>query len=100
MKTLQNICETASGIRNGLVRTVERSMTGLFGTSNTRYLKRLQPKLDAINALEPRCREFTTAKLKEQTDKFRKRLANLLRSPPPRPQNASYLLVPVASPDA
>ena len=54
---------------------VERSLTSLFGSSNARYLKKLQPKVAAINALEPKYQAMTDAELREQTDKFRKRLA-------------------------
>ena len=59
----------------GMGRAIERSMTGLFGSSNARYLKKLQPKVEAINALEPKYQAMTDAELREQTVKFRKRLA-------------------------
>ena len=59
----------------GVANVVERSVTGLFGSSNARYLKKLQPQVDAINALEPKYQEMTDEELKEQTAKFRKRLA-------------------------
>jgi len=59
----------------GVARVIERSMTGVFGSSNARYLKKLQPQVDAVNALEPKYQEMTDAELKEQTAKFRKRLA-------------------------
>ena len=54
---------------------VERSLTGLFGSSNARYLKKLRPQVDAINALEPKYQAMTDAELAEQTAKFRQRLA-------------------------
>ena len=59
----------------GLTRGLERAVTSVFGSSNARYLKRLQPRVDAINALEPKYQAMTDAELREQTDKFRKRLA-------------------------
>src|SRR5271169_6661737 len=59
----------------GLGRGVERGITSLFGSSNARYLKKLQPTIDAINALEPKYQAMTDAELREQTPKFRKRLA-------------------------
>jgi preprotein translocase subunit SecA len=59
----------------GIGRTVERTITGLFGSSNARYLKKLQPTIDAINALESKYQAMTDAELREQTARFRKRLA-------------------------
>ena len=38
-------------------------------------MKKLQPTVDAINALEPKYQAMTDAELREQTAKFRKRLA-------------------------
>ena len=54
---------------------VERSITGLFGSSNARYIKKLQPQVDAINALEPKYQAMSDAELREQTAEFRRRLA-------------------------
>jgi preprotein translocase subunit SecA len=59
----------------GLGRGVERSLTNLFGSSNARYLKKLQPTVAAIGALEPKYQQMTDAELQEQTSKFRKRLS-------------------------
>jgi len=59
----------------GISRGIERSITGLFGSSNARYVKRLQPLVDTINALEPKLQAMTDAELREQTPRFRKRLA-------------------------
>jgi len=68
------IGEIVSGFFAGLARLLERSVTGLFGSSNARYLKKLQPTIDAINALEPTYQAMTDEELREQTAKFRKRL--------------------------
>ena len=54
----------------------ERAITSLFGSSNARYIKKLQPKVDAINALEPKFQAMSDAELKDQTALFRKRLAD------------------------
>jgi preprotein translocase subunit SecA len=59
----------------GIGRSIERGITGLFGSSNARFLKKLQSTVDAINALEPKYQAMTDTELKEQTPKFRKRLA-------------------------
>ncbi len=53
---------------------VERSITSLFGSSNARHVKKLQPKVAAINALEPKYQAMTDAELTQQTELFRQRL--------------------------
>ncbi|MEE8451601.1 MAG: preprotein translocase subunit SecA, partial [Thermoguttaceae bacterium] len=58
-----------------VTRSVERVVTSLFGSSNARYLKKLEPQVKAINDLEPKYQAMTDEELKEQTPKFRKRLA-------------------------
>ena len=69
------ISDVLGGFFGGIGRAVERSITSLFGSSNARYLKKLQPTVYAISALEPKYQEMTDAELREQTVKFRKRLA-------------------------
>ena len=71
---LAQIWETLGVVFGGIGRTVERSLTGMFGSSNARYLKKLQPTVAAITAMEPKYQAMTDAELKEQTFKFRKRL--------------------------
>jgi preprotein translocase subunit SecA len=74
MEFLEQIWEILGNLFNGLGRMVERSITSLFGSSNARYIKKLQPKIDAINALEPKYQAMSDAELKEQTAVFRSRL--------------------------
>ncbi len=59
----------------GIAHGVERGLTGVFGSSNARYLKKLEPTVAAINVLEPKYQAMTDAELREQTDRFRERLA-------------------------
>jgi len=54
---------------------LERFITGLFGSSNARYLRRLDPKIEAINSLEARFQALTDEQLRAQTAEFRRRLA-------------------------
>jgi len=75
MEVLERIWEIISDFFGGLSRGIERGITSIFGSSNARYLKKLQPRVDAINALESKYEEMTDAELCEQTDKFRRRLA-------------------------
>ncbi|MBX9882795.1 MAG: preprotein translocase subunit SecA [Sphingomonas sp.] len=48
----------------------------LFGSSNDRYVKSLQPLVAKINALEPQIQAMDDATLAAQTLRFRERLAN------------------------
>jgi preprotein translocase subunit SecA len=57
-----------------MMHAFERGITALFGSSNARYVRRLQGKVEAINALEPRFQAMTDAELREQTVKFRARI--------------------------
>jgi len=75
MEILERIWEILSGIGNGILGRFERAVTSLFGSANARYLKRLQPKVDAINALEPKYQAMTDEELRAQTAEFRRRLA-------------------------
>jgi preprotein translocase subunit SecA len=54
---------------------LERCITGLFGSSNTRYLRRLEPRIEAINSLEPKYQAMSDTELRGQTAEFRRRLA-------------------------
>ncbi len=64
METLEKVWEAASGLFNGIGSSVERTITGLFGSSNARYIKKLQPTIAAINALEPRYQAMSDAELR------------------------------------
>jgi preprotein translocase subunit SecA len=75
MQVLERIWEIIGLVFGGLARSFERSLTSLFGSSNARYIRRLQPKVDAINALEPKYQAMSDADLKAQTADFRRRLA-------------------------
>jgi preprotein translocase subunit SecA len=48
----------------------------IFGSSNDRYVKSLQPLVRQINALEPKFEALTDDELRNQTVLFRERLAN------------------------
>jgi preprotein translocase subunit SecA len=74
-EVLSQIWDALGDIFGNISRGIERSLTGLFGSSNARYIKKLQPMVDAIGALEAKYQAMTDAELKEQTPRFRKRLA-------------------------
>jgi preprotein translocase subunit SecA len=51
-------------------------LTKIFGSKNERELKKLAPVIEQINSLEPDIKAMDDSRLKEQTARFRKRLAN------------------------
>ena len=48
----------------------------LFGTAHERTIRRLHPKVDAINALEAKMKALTDAELQAKTPEFKQRIAN------------------------
>ncbi|MFZ1919387.1 MAG: preprotein translocase subunit SecA [Terriglobales bacterium] len=50
----------------------------VFGTKNEREIKRLQPRVVAINALEPEIQKLTDDQLRAKTDEFRARVQERL----------------------
>src|SRR5215207_9163411 len=74
MEVLERIWEIISGFFNGILGRFERGITALFGSANARVLRRMQPKVDAINALESKYQGFTDEQLRDQTSQFRRRL--------------------------
>jgi preprotein translocase subunit SecA len=74
MEVLERIWEIVSGFFNGILGRFERGITALFGSANARVLRKLQPKVDAINALEPKYQGVTDEQLRNQTVEFRRRL--------------------------
>ena len=51
-------------------------LTRIFGSKNEREIKRLQPLVEAINALEPEMKALSDDGLKGQTARLKERLAN------------------------
>jgi len=72
----ERIWDNIGDFFNALTRGIESYLTSLFGSSNARYIKKLQPRVDAINALEPEMQTLTDEQLKAKTDEFRERLRN------------------------
>jgi len=48
----------------------------LFGSSNERLVRRMQPRIDQINGLEAEFEKLTDAEVREKTESFRQRLAD------------------------
>jgi preprotein translocase subunit SecA len=74
MEVIERIWEFLAGIVNGLLGRFERAITALFGSANARFLRRLQPKVDAINALEDKYKQLSNDELRAKTEEFRRRL--------------------------
>ena len=50
----------------------------VFGTKNEREIKRMLPRVEAINALEPEMRKLSDEQLRAKTDEFRARVQDQL----------------------
>jgi preprotein translocase subunit SecA len=50
----------------------------VFGTKNEREIKRLRPRVQRINALEPEIEKLSDEQLRSKTDEFRKRIQDRL----------------------
>ena len=74
MDLLERTWDGVGNFVGGLMHGFERGVTSVFGTSNARYIRKLQTKVESINALEPRYQAMSDAELREQTVKFRERL--------------------------
>src|SRR3954453_14971926 len=48
----------------------------VFGTSHEREIKRLRPRVERINALEPAWQKLTDAELRGKTAEFKQKLDN------------------------
>ncbi|MCR9118062.1 MAG: preprotein translocase subunit SecA, partial [bacterium] len=59
---------------SGLISGFERLITGVFGSSNARYIKKLQSQIDSITELEPELEKLSDEELREKTVDFRRRL--------------------------
>ena len=51
-------------------------LTKVFGSKNERELKKIQPVVDQVNALEPSIQSLSDAELKAQTQRFKERAGN------------------------
>jgi preprotein translocase subunit SecA len=75
MEILERLWDSVSNGSAAFNARLERLITGLFGSSNARYLRRLEPKVEAINSLEGRYEGLSDVELRGQTAEFRRRLA-------------------------
>jgi preprotein translocase subunit SecA len=57
---------------------INKLIAKVFGTANERQIKRMQPRAERINALEPEMRKLSDAELRAKTDEFRRRIEERL----------------------
>jgi preprotein translocase subunit SecA len=74
MDKLEKIWENTSSALQGMLSGIERGITGIFGSSNARQIKRFQSKISQINALETKLESLSDAELRDMTAVMRKRL--------------------------
>src|SRR5215472_1378903 len=61
---------------------IDRVLTKIFGTQHERDIKKLQPRVERINALEPSIKALSDEALRGKTAEFRARLAKALEGVP------------------
>ena len=59
---------------------IGKTLAKVFGTSNERVIKRIQPLVDQINALEPEMQRLTDEQLRAKTEEFRARIKERLKT--------------------
>ena len=72
---IQESLDGVSDFFGGISRWFENKVTSMFGSSNERELKKIMPRIQAINDLEPKYQAMSDEDLRGQTAFFRKRLA-------------------------
>jgi len=60
----------------------------IFGTRNEREIKRLMPRVEAMNVLEPEMQKLSDEQLRAKTDEFRRRVQERLSAIPDEPDAA------------
>ncbi len=61
---------------------INRALAKVFGTQHERDLKKLAPRVEAVNALEPQIKALSDGELRAKTDEFRARLREKLEGVP------------------
>ena len=75
MDLLERIWELLGLFFGNLLGGFERAITTVFGSSNARYIKKLQVQVDSIGALESKYKAMSDDVLSEETVEFRRRVA-------------------------
>lgn len=76
MDLLEKIWEGTTNTVNGVLSGIDRGLTTFFGSANSRQIKRYTEYARRVGEHEPRMMALTDGELREQTAKFRQRIAN------------------------
>ncbi len=76
MQVLEKIWEGTTNAVNGVLGGLDRGLTVFFGSANSRQIKKFSELAKKIGELEPAMMKLSDEELREQTVKFRKRLAD------------------------
>ena len=76
MNLLERLWELVGVVFGGILGGFERRITSIFGSSNARFVKKLQAKVDAVNSLESKYEALSEEELRQQSEIFRQRLAD------------------------
>jgi len=74
MEMLERLWEGTGLFVSGLMQSFERTITSLFGTSNSHIVRKMMSRVTRINALEEELSQLSNEELREQTAKFKQRL--------------------------
>lgn len=74
MELLERVWESTGLMVSSVLQGVERGVTGLFGSSNARQVKRFEAIVQKINALEESYSKLTDEQLRGKTEEFKQRL--------------------------
>ncbi len=75
MAVLERIWELIGVFFSGILSSIERTVTGLFGSSNARQINRMRSRAERINSFEEAYKALSNEELRGKTDEFRRRLA-------------------------
>ncbi len=76
MELLERVWEGTGMFFSGILQGVERGLTGLFGSSNARQIKRFESIVAKINGLEEGLKRLTDDQLRGKTAEFKQRLSS------------------------
>jgi len=74
MSFFERIWDILGLLFGGFFGTIERTITGIFGSSNAKQVGRMQKSADRITAMEDRYQAMSDEDLRGQTELFRKRM--------------------------
>lgn len=76
MQLLEKIWEGTTNAVNGVLGGLDRGLTVFFGSANSRQIKRFSELARQVGELEQKMMALSDTELKEQTEAFRKRIAD------------------------